>query len=385
MWAAWTNPRVPARRWVRRPLAASSMVVVLGALGAAAGVHAQTSAGFSLAVDRDASALDCPDAAVLRGSLGGHRITYPSGAVELRIRFSRRGGETRATLRAQGARSGIRELSIPSPDCAALIEPLSVAMALLLDPDATWSEPPPEGAGASPALSAGNEAPGSGDLAPPTPSASTALPLPRLSDESQPTKRADLPQSGKRTPAAIGPGPLRRPVSRPRSDVSLGISAGPSLVLGVLPRLGSGAELEAWVGWRWATLRLGGAAFLPSKVSVGTGQVEGKLTTGRLALCGEQRLGRGFRGATCASGWAGRLEVDGKGYWQDGRSVTPFWAAGASMELAYSFQARWGALVRGGWMVPTARQRFEVAGVGEAFREAPVAGWMSAGIWVRLF
>lgn len=79
----------------------------------------------------------------------------PSNAdlsVEGHVERSAKGFRAEVTVRdAQGANLGKRELQSPGAACSGLDEPLSLAIALMIDPDADRTKPPPPDAAAPPA------------------------------------------------------------------------------------------------------------------------------------------------------------------------------------------------------------------------------------------
>jgi hypothetical protein len=80
------------------------------------------------------------------------------------------------------------------------------------------------------------------------------------------------------------------------------------------------------------------------------------------------------------------LLVRGTDYDEPGSAQQPLWAPGAQLELAGAAADSWGWTVRAVAVVPLRRETFSVhPEEGTAFGTAPVAGWLGAGIWAKIW
>jgi hypothetical protein len=98
---------------------------------------ARSTPALDLKVDRDASTSDCPDTQQLRRALFSQAVTLPKEPLALRVQFARKEAQFVVIIRASGALRGTRMLQIPADNCVALIEPVAVALAILIDSHAS--------------------------------------------------------------------------------------------------------------------------------------------------------------------------------------------------------------------------------------------------------
>ena len=83
---------------------------------------------------------------------------------------------------------------------------------------------------------------------------------------------------------------------------------------------------------------------------------------------------------------AGMLVVRGTDYDESLTVRRPLWAPGAQLELAGAAADSWGWTVRAVPVIPLRRETFSVLPEDEpAFETAPVAGWLGAGIWAKMW
>ena len=334
-------------------------------------ISAWESAGSTSTLDlkvyRDVSTRDCPDATKLRQALFSHSVTLPREKLVLRIQFSRSEAHTVASIGVTGARSGTRVLQIPHENCSALIDPIAVALAMLLDSDASSDD-----------TDRGQPARGSSirEIARRrTGSVPVAEGTPRVGEQPEST-----PVATTNTPERVA----NTSESKARSGFGVGLGAGPSLAIGLIPRVTYGLELEGQVRWQWASIRVQGAKYASDSVDFNGGQMRGQTQLGRLALCAERQLGRRFHGGACGAIWMGQLKAHASGFTSNGSVEPTLWAAGSVVEVTYRAYSHLGLYVQAAWLVPTAKHVFSVEGFpGEAFHSTPVAFTLSSGLWLK--
>lgn len=338
--------------------------------------------GVSLTVSRSQSAGDCPTAAELRQAVASRGGTAPEAPVQLEVHFDRDSAYF-AHVQATGARSGRRLLRIEDAHCAALLDVVAVALALLLDPNLIENQPtlpPPED-------SDRGDATGRGPPREPGDRSGSARTL-------TPTESSRAPHRTS-VPAPAGAAQVSLVArAHPHRPATVALRFVPVAAYGMTPHtVALGAEGQA--SWRRGpvSFRLGPTGLLPRTQNVAGGSVEGHLVGGRAALCYEQRLGNRFGLATCGTLLGGALDVRGQGYPNpEPRSLRPLWALGTQLELAGQLSPRWGYVLQWVPVVPLRRERFYVAVESAtavervtAFQTAWVSGWLGAGIWLRLF
>jgi hypothetical protein len=286
-----------------------------------------------LAVNRSETAMDCPDAETLAGSVG--RLmkrpaldptpgVSPSGAIVIHIRGGPQGYI--ATI-LTGDRE--REIADPWPTCAGLAEGLPLTLAILRDSDEPLvSSPPP----------------------PATP----------------PPKDA----------------PLQPPAPRPEEkSTGLSVQLGAAGSTGLLGPFVFGIQGDAHL--RFAkTFSVGAGAFWltpttisfpPGEVSVslwagfvrGCSDVVGSPKTTRLSLCGHAALGV--------------LEGQGSGYVTNETSTRPWIALGGAGLLEGTLWKRLGWAARLSFFIPAVKESFEVKTIGLAFEPAEIGVLLGIG------
>jgi hypothetical protein len=164
----------------------------------------------------------------------------------------------------------------------------------------------------------------------------------------------------------------------------LGLSAAPSLAVGLVPRVAYGIALEAHLRWQWALLRIQGASYAAETVNLGGGQVRGHTRLGRLALCARRKLGAHIHGGICGAGWMGQMPTYTTGFTTNESIAPTLWATGSVMDVNYWASSHLGLYVESAWLVPTTKHVFSVEGVpGEAFHSTPVAFTLGCGVSLK--
>jgi hypothetical protein len=328
------------------------------AQGATRREPAPQSAGSAPTLDldvlRDNSTQDCPDARRLRQALSTQSVNLPEENLHLQVQFSRRESQVIVTIQASGARRGTRVLRIPVENCGALIDPVAVALAMLIDTRASEGaeNDPPEPnsstrSASGPGASRSNEA--------------------ALASTSSVT--ADTPGTGENNPTPA---------------VGVGISVGPSVAIGLVPRATYGVAFEGQLRWHWASIQVQGATYAGDTVSFGGGQVHGQTRLGRLALCAERKLGGRIHGGICGAGWMGQLRTQSTGFVTNNAVTPTLWAAGSVATVTYRAHSHFDFFLEAAWLIPTAEHVFSVEGVpGEAFHSAPTAFTFGGGVWLK--
>jgi hypothetical protein len=271
-------------------------------------------------------------------------------AVEGRVERAGPSGGWRATITLsdeRGAVLGTRELTSDAADCAALDAPITLALALMIDPDAALG-PPPAPAPAPPAPP---------PLPPPPPLPAAIAPAPRCDP----------------APAAPAAPPVRW-----RAGAQIGFAGS----LGLLPHPAPGVTLRLHVvPPRGPAFEIGASAWLEGHVdavNVGGAGAAFDLSYGSLAVCPlALAVGRTTFFA-CAGAQIGSLRAQGVGF------DTAYAQQQLVLDLAAEAHVRrallgpFFAAVELGLLVPTVRDLFayrDAAGTTqELFRLPPLAG-----------
>lgn len=293
-----------------------------------------------LAVHRSDTAMDCPDAEALAGSVG--RLmkrpaldptpgTSPAGAIIIHIRGGPQGYT--ATIQA-GDRA--REIADPWPTCAGLAEGLPLTLAILLDGDEPLvSAPPPP---------------------PPTSPLSLIAPMPSIQ--------------------APSPAPRRE-----EKSTGLSIQMGPAGSAGLLGPVVFGIQGD--VDFRFAkTFAAGAGAFwlAPRTILFPPGEVSVSLWAGFVRGC-SYILGspERTRFALCGHAALGVLEGQGSGYITNETSTRPWIALGGAGLIEGSLWKRLGWAARFSFFIPAVKESFEVKNIGVAFEPGEIAVLLGLG------
>ncbi|HWZ91204.1 MAG TPA: hypothetical protein VNW92_20225 [Polyangiaceae bacterium] len=307
----------------------------------------------TISVERSERARDCPDAPELRSQV--ERIlqrTLPSDPasdeLEVQVRFSWTRDQYLANVLSRGPKPGERVLRDRGPNCAALGQAVSVAIALLLDKElqdrATHSSEP-----ARP----------SNEVQPqPVPAAVAKPERERESDQ------ADA--LGARAPLAL------------RASLEGGEAAG---LLGQ-----STALLSEQVGLRLQPgliLDAGFSAALPATTHYGPGSVRTTLLFGSARAC--YVWGKNFSVGPCAAFGVGRLRGVGIGYASVASQSLTWTAVGAGAVAEGPLWGRvfWG--LAGTLWLPTERSSFSVQNVGTAWESSRLGGALALRVGFRIW
>jgi len=303
------------------------------ALSRAAGADAPLPA---LIVTRSPGAQDCPDADALArevARMNGRPSLDPSARKTahtwLHVEINRGGDGYAAVIRAEGKRTGERQLSDTGPSCDNLAEALALTLAIVLDNYAqrTSIEPPP--------------------------------PRTAASREQLAAER-----------------PRRLNVS------ALELDAGTAVHVGMLARAGPLilARGRLWLG-QVVALEAGALYAFEQEIehAESAGRLELDLVSGFIGSCASfSRLENGIALGLCAEGYLGRLQGTGAGFSRDQPPRSHLWLAGGlAIDLAGRLAGPllWSA--RGAAFLMR-EQRFIVQVDG---REDPIFESSPAGVW----
>lgn len=241
----------------------------------------------------------------------------------------------RATIRLldqSGALLGTRELETSDPTCRDLADPVALAVALMIDPDAaTEAAPPPPAPKAAPAAAPWVGAP-----------------------------RLDEPRGAEPTPRA--PPPWR-----------FQVDGGAASVVGMLPRPAVGFRLRTLLDPEGFPAIAMSGTYFPAVAGGGTYE----LVYGALAVCPWTPDFEVVRLTTCAALAVGVIEASGGLGSRVDPAVHPAVTAGVSRRLLGPVVGT----VDAGLAVPLSRRTYHY---GEAFTISPVAGTLDLGVGVEV-
>lgn len=310
---------------------------------------------------------ECPDAAFVREEIEYYaaRPLDTTGAVlrsaDGAIVDAPEGGY-RLRLRMEVPQGTSVERTLHDESCEVLAETAALMIAATIDPSAASRPPPTREVKPEPA-------PEPEPAPPPQPPPS---PPPAAKKTTPPPRRCE-----------VGRSRLRERPADLRPCVELDASAG--VQLGILPKVaGPGVDIDVALQWSRLRFELGASHWFrrPARVEGDRGG-ELQLSVGSLGACA--RLGRArIEAPLCAGGELGAMY--GRGVGVDApRSERVLWAAAwAGPRIAFVPVRR---LVIGAsvdLVVPLARYRFEIDGVGVVHRVGPVGGRIRLGFGVRL-
>lgn len=283
--------------------------------------------GSELAVEREPSALDCPDASGLarkvRALWMAPRTT--ERPLVIAVRFAHGDAGYSATIESSGAKSGTRQLTTSASTCASLADAVTVALALLLDMQ---------------------------------PIARAAVPAGK--EEAFPTRAQPTDHARRRANAPL--------------EIALGAHAGAAFgavgsalsglfsVSALVERGRFGVEAHAF----WSTPRSFG--YPPGFVEVG---LWGAALDGCFRHRAPANRALGFR--PCAGLRVGRLSGHGSRFDANYDTTQPWFAlaAGANLEMPLGARSRFEAGVS--LLAPLTRHEFRVSGRGIAFESSALA------------
>jgi len=321
-------------------LASPALLFVSGVLHAAP-------LGASVHVERSERAGDCPDAAELTRKVElilQRALAAPdaSDELEVSVSFDADHAQYSANVSSRGPKPGERNLTDRGPNCTALADAVSVAIALLLDKE--LARPVDGNAEPSPAPQ--------------------ELPAPSRSRTG--TSNAPPPQETNHLEFAL------------REAVEGGPGFG--LVGTITPLLSERASAKLG---EHALIELGFHAALPGATEHGSGSVRTTLLFGDARAC--YAFGAGVSFGPCAALGLGRLRGVGIGYENPSAQNLTWFALGAGAVLEAPLWGRvFGGVSAFAW-VPTRRSVFGVERGGIAWESSTVGGSLLARLGCRIF
>lgn len=302
---------------------------------------------------------ECPNVVLLRRTIEhyaargldetGSLLSSTSGELEAQPD----GYRLRLRIEVSGGTSVERVLEDPS--CAVLTETAALMIAVTIDPNAV-TRPPPEPVA-------------------PKPVAAPPPVVPVVAERAEPTRRScDVGRSRLRT----SPRDLRPCV---------GLEARVGMQLGILPRtVGAGIGADIAITWSRLRLELGASHwFRRAARSTDDPPTGGELglTAGSLGVCA--RLGRrSFELPLCAGAELGAIHGRGVGIDEPRTERVPWAAAWLGPRAMWVAHPRLVLLGGVDLVVPLARYRFEIAGIGVVHRVDPIGGRFRVGLGVRI-
>jgi hypothetical protein len=310
---------------------------------------------------------ECPDAAHVREEIEYYaaRGLEKTGAVlssaDGSIVELPEGGY-RLLLRMEVPQGTAVERTLQDESCEVLAETAALMIAATIDPSAT-SRPPPMREVRAPPPEPEPDPPPS----PPPPS-----PPPMAKPPTPPVQRCDVGRSRLRErPADLRP--------------CVGLDAHVGVQFGILPKIvGTGVGGDVSLSWSRLRLLLGASHWFrrPARVDDGRGG-DLQLTHGTLGACA--RLGRAkVEVPLCGGAELGAMY--GRGVGVDApRSERVLWAAvWAGPRIAWLPVRRLALGAGVDLVIPLARYRFDIDGIGVVHRVGPVGGRIRVGLGVRL-
>lgn len=294
----------------------------------------------TLSVSRGPGAETCPDDEGLRLAVErvGTQVDRTSeGSLDLHVRVERDGARFRATIRASGRKTGVRELDVPGETCEPLTDAVAVTLALLMDRElredsAETKEPsaaPPEPKSEEPAAATGD-----------------------VRESIRPERR--LPKRA----AAPSPGPPTRLGFALDGSLTQGLPDGWSMM--------AAAGLDIRSGF-WS---VGAAGFwTPSRrLELSPGEVEVRLAGLRLRGCGRiWGEWAALYASGCIEGAMAQLRGEGMGFATDRVQRRPWYGLGASLRAGGPISGPVGWELGAGVLGSLQRESFSVDDVGEAY------------------
>ena len=309
-----------------RRLGSMWLVVVLGAIGSARAVAADTDGWLAWSSSSQACGDGGAFAARVERALGRSPALAAAGArvnVTARVAAATAAGAPRwvgeVQLRGDDQRDlGSRTIDRRDPSCQPLIEAMAVVTALALADDGIANPPPAS------TERVAEDGPLAGATTLPEPPAPAVVSSPEPTNDRAPAARV-VPAEAPTPPQASHPSAeplasLSGAPSPPRTSSSRrwrsGIDGGAKVGVGLLPQVAFGAEVSAYLrtagGWKFF-LAFGGWQRQSSLDGLGRGASFQRLEVG-LGLC-PFTLARGaWDGAACLDGNLGRMTISGVGF-----------------------------------------------------------------------
>ncbi|HWB81907.1 MAG TPA: hypothetical protein VG755_43390 [Nannocystaceae bacterium] len=303
---------------------------------------------------------ECPDATHVRRTIEhyaargldetGAVLPSASGAIAAepggyRLRLHMEVGDGSATDRV-----------LDDPSCEVLAETAALMIAVTIDPTAVTRPPPPKVEPTPPPV----------EPAPPKQVEPAVVTPPVVT----PAKRS----------CDVGPSRLRSGDLRPCGAIEAYAGA----QLGILPQtIGGGVGGTIAITWARLRLELGGSHWFRRTARTDDARGELGLSAGSASACA--RLGRRrFELPLCAGAEVGAIHGRGLGI-SEPKTERVLWAAAVLGPRAmWVVHPRLALLFGADLVVPFARYRFEIAGIGVIHRVEPVGGRFRLGLGVRI-
>ena len=277
------------------------------------------------------------------------------------VERTKRGYEASFSVRdSEGALLGTRKLTEPGASCDALTDALVLALAVMIDPEATNAKADEHAA----------ESPSS----PPPQSPPPAAPPPLAREIAPAPERAPSPPAPRNTDA-----------------VSFEIDAAAALGAGILPGAALGMSATAILRPpRFWALRLSGSFFPDSSIDLGSGaRASISLAYGQASLCPLDRTIGRLGMMACAGAQVGALRGSGTGLVHDTTDESAVVNVAATGQATLSILGPLVAFASVTVLVPTMRRELTYVRADgsseELFRPAAVCGVGEIGLGVHFF
>jgi hypothetical protein len=305
--------------------------------------HASEARGAEIRVTRAPEAMHCRGEQDIAAEVS-RLVTRPATQrVEIDVLLRRAGDEYSASVRAQGAVAGQRQLNASGADCRPLEEALVVALALLLDPEAR--------------VDVGPERPAAKPRTPPA---------------------SDAPVAPARAPVSSKPARAQWPLSVRAAIAGAAID-------GLVPHLTPGIEAgAALVGRHWS-LHGSAGSFVTQSVEFGPGTVDADVALLRLAACLERTWAEDWRAGFCGIGSFGALSGAARSYTTTRAETRPVWAAGLGGRFSGPIVGPLGWMAHLDVLLPLHYESFAIEGVGTAWEMRAVGAWLGLGVDVQIW
>lgn len=275
-------------------------------------------------------------------------------------------GDYRLRLRMEVAQGSTVERVLNDASCEVLAETAALMIAVTIDPTAVTRPPPLRETKPPP-----EPTPPPEPVPPPPPKKSTPV----------------APPIDTTPPRTCDAGPSRLRAREPDLRPCLALEARAGLQLGLLPKLvAPGVGIDVALTWSRLRLELGASHWFRRPARVADDPPRGgdlQLSTGSLGACA--RLGRAkIEVPLCGGAEAGAIY--GRGIGVDApRSERVLWAAAwVGPRVLWVLRPRLVLLGGVDLVVPLARYRFEIEGIGLVHEVDPVGGRFRLGLGVRL-
>lgn len=303
---------------------------------------------------------ECPDATHVRRTIEHYAArgldetgaVLPSASGEI----AAEPGGYRLRLHMEVGDGSATDRVLDDPSCAVLAETAALMIAVTIDPTAVTRPPPPP--------------------VEPTPPPQEVEPPKKV----EPAVAAPEVVTPTRRSCDVGPSRLKSGDLRPCGAIEAYAGA----QLGILPQtIGAGVGGTIAITWARVRLELGGSHWFRRTARTDDARGELSLSAGSASVCA--RLGRHrFELPLCGGAEVGAIHGRGLGI-SEPRTERVLWAAAVLGPRAmWVVHPRLALLFGADLVIPLARYRFEIAGIGVIHRVDPVGGRFRLGLGVRL-